>query len=81
MDAYDTGVLAIDTETTGLTPARCELVGIFLWPLALGGRVISPLGHGAGRDLFAAPAADTPQQPKIARYCCGFKRYLCRLLV
>jgi len=63
-DAYDTGVLAIDTETTGLTPARCELVGISL-STRTGRACYIPLGHGAGRDLFDAPAADTPHQPKI----------------
>jgi DNA polymerase-1 len=63
-DAYETGVLAIDTETTGLTPARCDLVGISLASRA-GRACYIPLGHGAGRDLFDAPAADTPAQPKI----------------
>lgn len=64
-DAYDTGILAIDTETTGLTPARCDLVGISLSTRA-GRAAYIPLGHGAGGDLFAAPAADTPQQPKVS---------------
>lgn len=63
-DAYDTGVLAVDTETTGLTPARCELVGISLSTRA-GRACYIPIGHGAGRDLFDTPAADTPYQPKI----------------
>jgi DNA polymerase-1 len=64
-DAYDTGVLAIDTETTGLTPARADLVGISLSTRA-GRACYIPVGHGAGRDLFDTPAADTPPQPRIA---------------
>lgn len=64
-DAYETGVLAIDTETTGLTPARADLVGISLATRS-GRACYIPLGHGAGRDLFDMPAADTPPQPKVS---------------
>ena len=64
-DAYETGVLAIDTETTGLTPARAELVGISLATRA-GRACYIPLGHGKGQDLFDAPSADMPVQPKIS---------------
>lgn len=64
-DAYETGVLAIDTETTGLTPARADLVGISL-STRIGRACYIPLGHGAGRDLFDMPAADTPPQPKVS---------------
>ncbi len=64
-DAYETGVLAIDTETTGLTPARVDLVGISLSTRA-GRACYIPLTHGAGRDLFDTPAPDTPQQPKLS---------------
>ncbi len=64
-DAYETGVLAIDTETTGLTPARVDLVGISLATRA-GRACYIPLKHGTGGDLFDAPAADAPPQPKIS---------------
>jgi len=64
-DAYETGVLAIDTETTGLTPARADLVGISL-STRIGRACYIPLGHGAGRDLFDMSAADTPPQPKVS---------------
>lgn len=64
-DAYDTGVLAIDTETTGLTPAKVDLVGISLATRA-GRACYIPLGHGAGGDLFGVPSADSPQQPKTS---------------
>lgn len=64
-DAYETGILAVDTETTGLTPARCELVGISLATRA-GRACYIPLGHGSGGDLFGGPSADAPQQPKQA---------------
>lgn len=64
-DAYETGVLAVDTETTGLTPARADLVGISLATRA-GRACYIPVGHGGARDLFDAPAADTPAQPRIA---------------
>lgn len=64
-DAYETGVLAIDTETTGLTPARADLVGISLATRS-GRACYIPLGHGAGRDLFDMSAADTPPQPKVS---------------
>lgn len=64
-DAYDTGVLAIDTETTGLTPAKADLVGISLATRA-GRACYIPLGHGAGGDLFGGPSTDTLQQPKTS---------------
>ena len=64
-DAYETGILAMDTETTGLTPARVELVGISLATRA-GRACYIPIGHGAGRDLFDMSASDMPPQPKIS---------------
>lgn len=64
-DAYETGVLAMDTETTGLTPARVDLVGISL-ATRIGRACYIPLAHGAGRDLFDMSAADTPPQPKVS---------------
>ena len=54
--AYETGVLAIDTETTGLTPAKADLVGISM-ACEVGKAAYIPLGHGASNtqaqdDLF-----------------------------
>jgi DNA polymerase-1 len=65
VDAQETGYLGIDTETTGLTPARVDLVGISL-ATRPGRACYIPLGHGAGRDLFDMPSADTPVQPGVA---------------
>lgn len=64
-DAYETGVLAIDTETTGLTPARVDLVGISL-ATRIGRACYIPLKHGAGGGLFDMPSADTLPQPKVS---------------
>lgn len=63
-DVYETGVLAMDTETTGLTPARAELVGISL-ATRTGRACYIPLAHGVGRDLFDISEADSPVQPKV----------------
>lgn len=68
VDAYETGVLAIDTETTGLTPARAELVGISL-ATRPGRACYIPLAHGmgglAGTDLFDTSATNKPQQADL----------------
>ncbi len=57
--AYKTGVLAVDTETTGLTPAKAELVGISL-SHTIGQAAYIPVGHGekieSSGDLFGDPA-------------------------
>lgn len=42
--AYQTGFLAIDTETTGLTPMSADLVGISICP-AVGKAAYIPVGH------------------------------------
>ena len=42
--AYETGMLAVDTETTGLTPAKARLVGICL-SCELGRGYYVPLSH------------------------------------
>ncbi len=42
--AYHTGFLAIDTETTGLTPMSADLVGISICP-AVGKAAYIPVGH------------------------------------
>lgn len=53
--AYETGTLAVDTETTDLTPAKAKLVGICL-SAEPGRGYYMPLGHTAApQDLLAAP--------------------------
>ncbi len=42
--AYDTGFLAVDTETTGLTPAKADLVGVCI-SSTIGKGAYIPLGH------------------------------------
>ena len=63
--AYESGICAFDTETTGLTPALADLVGISLSPLP-GKACYIPLGHGQGGDLLSAPTSDLKQM-KLAR--------------
>ena len=60
--AYETGICAFDTETTGLTPALVDLVGISLCPVA-GKACYIPVGHGHSGDLLSAPAQETRQLP------------------
>ncbi len=64
-DAHKKGVLAIDTETTNLTPAKAKLVGISL-ASSLGKAAYIPLGHEQETDLFGAASGDndTPQMDK-----------------
>ena len=63
-DAYQTGILAIDTETTSLTPAKADLVGISI-ASTVGKAAYIPLGHAQEIDLFgAASDDDTPQMDK-----------------
>ncbi|MGB2227541.1 MAG: DNA polymerase I [Parvibaculales bacterium] len=57
--AYDTGMVAIDTETDGLDAMRCRLVGISL-AVAPGEAAYMPLAHGAGDGL--ALEDETPPQ-------------------
>lgn len=54
--AYDTRIVAVDTETTGLTPALIDLVGISLSPAA-GQACYIPLAHGRGTDLLGEQTA------------------------
>ncbi len=62
--AYKTGILAIDTETTGLTPAKAKLVGISI-SSNIGEGAYIPLGHEQATDLFgAASGDDIPQMDK-----------------
>jgi DNA polymerase I len=63
-DAAETGLLAVDTETTGLTPAREKLVGISLATRA-GRACYIPLGHNSGTDLLGIALSEEPQQPAV----------------
>ncbi len=62
--AYEIGHMAIDTETTGLTPAKAELVGISLACEPSKAAYI-PLTHVQEIDLFGMASDDnTPQMDK-----------------
>ncbi|HEU4838654.1 MAG TPA: DNA polymerase I [Micavibrio sp.] len=64
-EAYETGFLAIDTETTNLTPMAANLVGISICP-RIGKAAYVPLGHigeatdllGGGEDIKQIPLKD-----------------------
>ena len=59
--AYETGTLAVDTETTGLTPAKAGLVGICL-SAELGRGYYVPVGHRAPQqDLLGGPSEEIKQ--------------------
>jgi len=60
--AYETGILAIDTETTSLTPAKANLVGISL-STELGRGAYIPVGHDQVRDLLGNANDDIAQLP------------------
>lgn len=55
--AKKSGVLAIDTETTSLTPAKAKLVGISM-SSEIGKAAYLPLGHEQATDLFGAASDD-----------------------
>lgn len=57
------GFLAFDTETTGLTPATADLVGISL-ATQPGRACYIPLAHGAKSDLFGHAESSQPPQAK-----------------
>lgn len=58
--AYETGILCVDTETTSLTPAKANLVGICLsYRVGVGGYI--PIGHVQEMDLLGENKDDTPQ--------------------
>lgn len=60
--AHKTGLLAIDTETTGLTPAKADLVGISI-ASAIGKAAYIPLGHQTqATDLFGETSAGEIKQ-------------------
>ena len=50
--AFESGVMAVDTETNHLTPSRADLVGISL-ATAPGHACYIPVGHIKSSDLFA----------------------------
>jgi DNA polymerase-1 len=59
-EAYTAGVLAIDTETTSLTPAKADLVGISL-SSSLGRAAYIPMGHAVEVDLLGQTNSDIDQ--------------------
>ncbi|MBI4031840.1 MAG: DNA polymerase I, partial [Proteobacteria bacterium] len=59
--AYETGTLAIDTETTGLTPAKADLVGISL-SCDLGAGAYIPVGHASPQQDFLSGERDDMRQ-------------------
>ncbi len=63
--AYEIGHVAIDTETTGLTPAKAGLVGISM-ACEPGKAAYIPLAHAQETDLFGAASneGDIPQMNK-----------------
>jgi DNA polymerase-1 len=61
--AYESGLLAFDTETTSLTPAKAELVGISLAYKA-GKAAYIPLGHTQEMDLLGESKSTIAQLPK-----------------
>ncbi|MBI1301392.1 MAG: DNA polymerase I, partial [Alphaproteobacteria bacterium] len=62
--AEEAGSLAVDTETTSLTPAKAKLVGISI-SSSVGEGAYIPLGHEQATDLFGSAADDqTPQMKK-----------------
>lgn len=63
-DADEEGILAIDTETTSLTPAKAKLVGISI-SSTLGKAAYIPLGHTQATDLFGESAGKDIKQMKI----------------
>lgn len=63
-EAVEAGCIAVDTETTHLTPARAKLVGISLC-VAPGRACYIPVGHvdmRANGDLFAPPEETSPEE-------------------
>ena len=57
--AYETGLVAIDTETDGLDAMQCHLVGVSL-AVAPGEAAYMPLAHGANYGLMLGD--ETPPQ-------------------
>ncbi len=62
--AISRGVIAVDTETSSLTPAKADLVGISL-SYETGSGIYVPLGHRAPMaDLLGGPAQTVTQMPE-----------------
>ncbi len=61
--AHESGILCFDTETTSLTPAKAELVGISLAYKA-GKAAYIPLGHTQEMDLLGESKDNIVQLPK-----------------
>ena len=59
--AHKIGHIAIDTETTGLTPAKADLVGISL-AVEPGKAAYIPLSHAQETDLFGIASGDDIEQ-------------------
>jgi len=62
--AYETGILAIDTETTGLTPAKASLVGISL-STDIGAGAYIPVGHASAQQDLLGEKQDDIKQLKL----------------
>jgi DNA polymerase-1 len=61
--AYEEGIIAVDTETTSLTPAQADLVGISIC-IKPGEAAYIPLGHVQTQtDLLAENTDDIEQMP------------------
>lgn len=61
--AYETGMLAFDTETTGLSPAAANLVGISM-SVEPSKAAYVPVGHvKASGDLFSQPSESEATNP------------------
>lgn len=60
-EAEQEGVIAVDTETTSLTPAKAKLVGISISSI-IGKAAYIPLAHVQETDLFGSVADDATSQ-------------------
>jgi DNA polymerase-1 len=60
-EAYETGVLVIDTETTALTPAKAKLVGISMTS-KIGKAAYIPVGHAQETDLLGEKTGGNIEQ-------------------
>lgn len=61
-EARENGLLVIDTETTGLTPMKADLVGISLTS-SIGKAAYIPLAHKQEVDLLGDPTGKIKQLP------------------
>jgi DNA polymerase I len=73
--AYETGFLAIDTETTGLTPATAELVGISIAP-EIGKAAYIPLAHKSPQADLLGGSDAAPKQINSSRALAALKPLL-----